>query len=263
MWTSLSTRDLERAFDNDNGASDLFRRRRKIAYDRAITVFSPDGRLLQVEYALEVVKRGATVLGIACPEGVVLAADVGAPSKLQDPNYARKIFRVDDHVGAVVSGLSSDARVLIDRGRVYAQSYRLMYDEPVDIKVLSERISDIQQLCTQRSWIRPFGVSLIFGGVGKMGARLFRTDPSGTGRGYKAVSIGAGSEIASKNLDEEYHDAITFVGAVRLAVKSLSKATEEKIGSERFRIAVIPAETKMFRSLTHAETIQYLNKDKP
>lgn len=235
------------------------RRRRRTAYDRAITVFSPDGRLLQVEYALEVVKRGATILGIACPEGVVLAADVGASSRLQDPNYARKIFEVDEHVGAVVSGLSSDARVLIDRARVYAQSYRLMHNEPVDIKVLSERISNIQQLCTQRSWIRPFGVSLIFGGVDKMGARVFRTDPSGRCQGYKAVSIGAGDEMASKILEEEYRDAIALVEAVRLAVKSLSKVIEGRIEGERFRIAVIPAETKTFRSLTCAETIQYMN----
>jgi proteasome alpha subunit len=237
----------------------LFRRRRRIAYDRAITVFSPEGRLLQVEYALEVVKRGSTVLCIACTEGVVLAADIGVFSRLLDPSYTWKIFKVEEHVGVVVSGLSSDARVLINRARVYAQSYRLMYDDPVDVKVLSERISNIQQLCTQRSWIRPFGVSLIFGGVDKMGPKVFRTDPSGACQGYKAVSIGAGGETASKILEEEYRDNITLVEAVRLAVKSLSKALEVGIRPKRFSMVMVPVQTKRFRELTEAEINQYVN----
>jgi len=105
------------------------------AYDRAITVFSPDGRLFQVEYALETVKRGSTVLGIATSSGVVLAAEERASSKLQDPSFMWKIFQIDDHIGAAIAGLSSDARVLIDQARVYAQSNRLMYDEPIDVAV--------------------------------------------------------------------------------------------------------------------------------
>ncbi|MFQ6077200.1 MAG: archaeal proteasome endopeptidase complex subunit alpha [Candidatus Bathyarchaeia archaeon] len=234
-------------------------RRRRIPYDRLITVFSPDGRLLQVEYALETVKRGSTVLGIACPGGVVLAAEVGPSARLQDPDFSRKVFKVDEHVGAVVSGLVSDARVLIDRARVYAQSNRLMYDEPVDVKVLSERVGNIQQLCTQRSWIRPFGVSVIFGGVDKTGPRVFKTDPSGTCWGYKAVSIGAGSETVTKILEGGYKDNITLEEAKSLAVKCLSKVIEEELEAERIRIVVVPAETKRFRELTNAEIAQYMN----
>jgi len=125
------------------------------AYDRAITVFSPDGRLFQVEYASETVKRGATVLGIACPEGVLLAAEERATSKLQDPSFMWKIFQIDEHVGAAVAGLSCDAHILVDQARVYAQSNRLLYDEPIDVEILTRRIGEIKQLYTQHAGVRP------------------------------------------------------------------------------------------------------------
>src|SRR5207245_1720445 len=114
------------------------------AYDRAITVFSPDGRLFQVEYASETVKRGATVLGIASPEGVVLAAEERAGSKLQDLSFMWKIFQIDEHVGTAVAGLSCDAHILVDQARIYAQSNKLMYDEPIDIEILTRRIGEIR-----------------------------------------------------------------------------------------------------------------------
>jgi proteasome alpha subunit len=130
------------------------------AYDRAITIFSPDGRLFQVEYALETVNRGATILGIACSEGVVLGAEEKIESKLQDENFMWKLFEVDDHLGAAVVGLGSDARILIDQARVYAQSNKLMYDEPIDIEIIAKRVGDIKQLYTQHAGVRPFGVSI-------------------------------------------------------------------------------------------------------
>ena len=116
------------------------------AYDRAITVFSPDGRLFQVEYALETVRRGSTVLGITCPEGVVLAAEERTTTKLQDRNFLWKLFKIDDHIGVAISGLSSDARILVDQARIFAQSNRLTYDEPVDVETLSKRVGDIMQV---------------------------------------------------------------------------------------------------------------------
>jgi len=162
------------------------------AYDRAITVFSPDGRLFQVEYASETVKRGATVLGIACPEGVVLAAEERAGSKLQDLSFMWKIFQIDEHVGTAVAGLSCDAHILVDQARIYAQSNKLMYDEPIDIEILTRRIGEIKQLYTQHAGVRPFGISMLFGGVDKKGSRLFWTDRSEAFFAYSAWAIGAG-----------------------------------------------------------------------
>lgn len=227
------------------------------AYDRAITVFSPDGRLFQVEYALETVNRGATILGIACSEGVVLGAEEKIESKLQDESFMWKVFEVDDHLGAAVVGLGSDARILIDQARVYAQSNKLMYDEPIDIEVVAKRVGDIKQLYTQHAGVRPFGVSIIFGGIDKTGSRLFATDPSGSIRGWKAVAVGVGKETVEGILKTDYNEKIDIETATKLAIKALVKAQEARGEQPRVKIAVIPVATKRMKSLTEEEIETY------
>lgn len=228
------------------------------AYDRAITIFSPEGRLYQVEYALELVKRGAPIIGITCSEGVVLAAKEIVESSLQDLNYTWKIFQIDHHVGAAIAGLSSDARVLINQARIYAQSNRLMYDEDVDIEVLTRRIGDIVQVYTQHAGVRPFGVSLILGGVDGKGGRIFVTDPSGSYRGYKATAVGKGGDELNKMLEKEYRDDLTLEGAIRLAVKCIASTIEGKIAPRMIRVAVVPTKTKEFKWLSDEEVKRYL-----
>jgi len=223
------------------------------AYDRAITVFSPDGRLFQVEYALETVNRGATILGIACSEGVVLGAEEKIETKLQDPNFTWKLYEVDDHLGAAVVGLGSDARILIDQARIYSQSNRLMYDEPIDVEVVTKRVGDIKQLYTQHAGVRPFGVSVIFGGVDKTGNKLFATDPSGSYRGYKAVAVGIGRETVEGILKAEYHEDMTLDMTIKLGIKCLVKALEARGETPRVKIAVIPFATKKLKMLTDEE----------
>jgi len=219
------------------------------AYDRAITVFSPDGRLFQVEYAMELVNRGATILGIQCSEGVVLGAEENIEI-LEEAEYSWKIFKVDEHVGAAIVGLSSDARILIDQARIYAQSNRLTYDEAIDVEVVTKRICDIQQMYTQHAGVRPFGVSIIFGGVDKTGNRVFGTHPSGTYRGYKATALGAGRETVLSILKEEYREEISLEENIKLAVKCLVKALEARQLPPRIKITVIPSTTKKMESLT-------------
>ncbi len=222
------------------------------AYDRAITVFSPDGRLFQVEYAMELVNRGATILGIQCAEGVVLGAEENV-EPLEETGYSWKIFRIDEHIGAAIVGLSSDARVLIDQARVYAQSNKLTYDEPIDTEVVTKRICDIQQMYTQHAGVRPFGVSLIFGGVDKTGARVFGTHPSGTYRGYKATALGAGRETVLNIFKEEYKENFSLEETKKLAIKCLAKALEARQLPPRIKIAVIPADTKKLQMLPDDE----------
>jgi proteasome alpha subunit len=219
------------------------------AYDRAITVFSPDGRLFQVEYAMELVNRGATILAIRCSEGVVLGSEENA-EPLEEEKFSWKIFKVDEHVGAAIVGLSSDARILIDQARVYAQSNRLTYDEPIDVEVVTKRISDIKQMYTQHAGVRPFGVSIIFAGVDKTGGRVFYTHPSGTYRGYKATAIGAGRETVLGILKDEYREDMNLKDVTKLAVKCLIKALEARQLSPRIKIAVIPSETKKMEMLS-------------
>ena len=229
------------------------------AYDRAITVFSPDGRLFQVEYAMELVNRGATILGIRCSEGVVLGAEENV-EPLEEAEYSWKIFRVDDHVGAAIVGLSSDARILIDQARVNAQSNKLTYDEPIDVEVVTKRISDVKQLYTQHAGVRPFGVSIIFAGVDKTGGRVFGTHPSGTYRGYKATAQGAGRDTVLAMLKEEHRGDMKLEEVIKLAAKCLTKALEARQLPSRIKIAVIPADTKKMEMLSDEKTEEYVKQ---
>ena len=229
------------------------------AYDRAITVFSPDGRLFQVEYAMELVNRGATILGIQTAEGVVLGSEESIET-LEEIGYSYKIFRVDDHVGAAIVGLSSDARILIDQARVHSQSNKLTYDEPIDVEVVTKRICDIQQMYTQHAGVRPFGVSLIFAGVDKTGSRVFGTHPSGTYRGYKATALGAGRETVLNILKEEYKEKLSLEDTTKLAVTCLVKALETRQLPLRIKIAVIPATTKKLEMLSDEKIDAYIKE---
>jgi proteasome alpha subunit len=229
------------------------------AYDRAITVFSPDGRLFQVEYAMELVNRGATIMGIQCAEGVVLGSEENI-EPLEEAEYSWKIFKVDEHVGAAIVGLSSDARILIDQARIYAQSNKLTYDEPVDVEVVTKRICDIQQMYTQHAGVRPFGVSIIFGGVDKTGSHVFGTHPSGTYRGYKATALGAGRETVLAILKEEYREDRSLEENTKLTVKCLVKALEARQLQPRIKIAVIPTATKQLQMLTDEKVESYIRE---
>jgi proteasome alpha subunit len=229
------------------------------AYDRAITVFSPDGRLFQVEYAMELVNRGATIMGIQCPEGVVLGSEENI-EPLEEAEYSWKIFKVDEHVGAAIVGLSSDARILIDQARIYAQSNKLTYDEPIDVEVVTKRICDIQQMYTQHAGVRPFGVSLIFGGVDKTGSHVFGTHPSGTYRGYKATALGAGRETVLAVLKDDYREDLSIEESTKLTVKCLIKALEARQLPPRIKIAVIPTTTKQLQMLADEKIESYIRE---
>jgi len=228
------------------------------AYDRAITIFSPEGRLYQVEYALELVKRGAPIVGVSSPEGAVIAANETPESRLENPEYFRKIFQLDEHVGAAIAGLSSDARVLISQARLFCQSNRLLYDEPVDTEVLTRRIGDLAQVYTQHAGVRPFGVSMIIGGVDRIGGRVLTTDPSGSYRGYMATAVGRKSDEANRLLEERYKDGISLDEAVGLAVEAVREASEGDITSRVVKVAVIPVDTRTFRRLTDEEVGKHL-----
>jgi proteasome alpha subunit len=229
------------------------------AYDRAITVFSPDGRLFQVEYAMELVNRGATIMGIQCAEGVVLGSEENI-EPLEEAEYSWKIFKVDEHVAAAIVGLSSDARILIDQARIYAQSNKLTYDEPMDVEVVTKRICDIQQMYTQHAGVRPFGVSIIFGGVDKTGSHVFGTHPSGTYRGYKATALGAGRETVLTILKDEYRENLSLEENTKLTVKCLVKALEARQLPPRIKIAIIPTATKQLQMLTDEKVESYIKE---
>ena len=176
-------------------------------YDRAITVFSPDGRLYQVEYAIETVKRGTIAIGIKTEHGIIFAADE-RPRKLQIIEEPQKLFKIDQHIGIAAAGYIPDARNQVDDARFFSQSSKLVYDEPVTVEIVAKHIADQCQHYTQYAGARPIGVSLIIGGVDQNGNSLFLTDPSGTYVPYNAVAIGADSDKVTEFLVKNYKENI-------------------------------------------------------
>jgi proteasome alpha subunit len=225
-------------------------------YDRAITVFSPDGRLYQVEYAIETVRRGTLALGIRCKDGVLLAVEEKT-RKLQISDVTQKIFQIDDHIGVAAAGYIPDARTQVDHARFFAQSNRLIYDEVVDVEGVAKNLADMAQQYTQYAGARPFGVALILAGVDKNGIGLYLTDPSGTYIGYDAVAIGAGSEQVTEHLEKNYRDDISLEKACILAIESIFMVSEEKTGTKHIRLAVIDSKTKSLRMMSTEEIENY------
>jgi proteasome alpha subunit len=229
------------------------------AYDQTATMFSPDGRLYQVEYAMELVNRGATIVGVKCPEGVVLGSEENNEN-LERADKSWKIFPIDEHIGAVLVGLSSDARVLIDKARIDAQSNRLTFDEPIDVESVAKRICNLQQIYTQHGGGRPFGAALILGGVDVTGPRLFDTHPSGTYKSFKATAVGAGKETALSVLKEEFREDLTLEKSVKLVAKCLVKALQARQLPPRIKIAVIPVATKKMEMLADQAIEDYVKE---
>ena len=228
------------------------------SYDHALTVFSPDGRQYQVEYAMEVVKRGATVLGIACPEGVVLAADTRSFSPLQDLDATWKLFQIDEHIGCAISGLSADARILVNQSRLFAQINRLSYDAPIAVNVLANQVAERITQYTQYGGVRPFGVSMIFGGIDQRGSNLFQTDPSGACRKYHAIALGSGSKTANTFLEVKTTTHLTLDQAIQLAIDCLAHVIEETIDCMSIAIVTIPQVTTCFKKLSYNELSKYI-----
>jgi proteasome alpha subunit len=198
-------------------------------------------------------------MGIQCPEGVVLGSEENI-EPLEEAEYSWKIFKVDEHVGAAIVGLSSDARILIDQARIYAQSNKLTYGEAMDVEVVTKRICDIQQMYTQHAGVRPFGVSIIFGGVDKTGSHVFGTHPSGTYRGYKATALGAGRETVLAILKDDYRENLSLEENTKLTVKCLIKALEARQLPPRIKIAIIPTSTKQLQMLADEKIESYIKE---
>jgi proteasome alpha subunit len=230
-----------------------------MAYDRAITVFSPDGRLFQVEYAREAVKRGTTTVGLKFKDGVILIIDKRITSRLIEPSSIEKIFMIDDHIGCATSGLVADARALIDRARLDAQINEITYDEKIQIKTLVKRICDFKQTYTQYGGVRPFGTALLIAGVDETGPRLFSTDPSGALMEYKASSEGSGRSGAMAFFEENYKENITLEDAIDMGIKALHKGTEGKLNPDAIEIGVVKKGIA-FHILSPEETKTHVSK---
>jgi len=230
-----------------------------MAYDRAITVFSPDGRLFQVEYARVAVGRGTTTIGIKYKDGIVLMADKKVRSNLVEAKSIEKIFQIDEHIGCATSGLVADARVLVDYARIVAQINKVTYEQKISVDMLVKRVCDYKQTYTQYGGVRPFGTALLIGGVDSHGVHLFETDPSGALNSYKAGSIGSGRAQVMELFEDKYKDSISYDDAVNLGLQGLKKTSEDPLTDATTEIAVITYE-KPFDRLEPEEVKKHLEK---
>jgi proteasome alpha subunit len=232
----------------------------QIKYDRALTVFSPEGRLYQVEYALEAVRRGTLAVAVKSDKDVCLAAQIKIPSKLMDPDSIDKIFQIDDHIGVAISGLHADSRVLINYARVQAQSFRLTYDEPVRLNMLVKSIADLKQIYTQYGGIRPFGCSLFFIGIDSIGPHIFTTSPSGIYRPYKAYALGSGEAQAREYIQNNYKENLQFNEIIDLSLKALKDSSDEEISKENIRLAYVKSEDNKFKICSKKEVDTFIKQ---
>lgn len=217
-----------------------------MGYDRAITMFSPDGRLLQVEYAKKTVKQGSTAIGIVCKDGVVLVTDKRIVDKLVVPESVEKIFQIDDHIAATASGILSDARVLVERAQMKSQQHSVTYDTSIDVVSVVKNVCDLKQICTQSGGLRPFGVSLLIAGIDEDVPKLYETDPTGIFFEYKASVIGEGEQEVEKIIHDEYKEDMSIDDGMKLAVKAIKKALNDDFSAERLDCVYITSKEKKF-----------------
>ncbi|KJE92999.1 proteasome alpha 4 subunit [Capsaspora owczarzaki ATCC 30864] len=227
-------------------------------YDSRTTIFSPEGRLYQVEYAMEAISHAGTCLGILTSEGIIIAAERRVTSKLLEQNsLSEKIYKLNDHMATSVAGITADANILINWMRLEAQRYMLSFHEPIPCEQLVQRLCDMKQSYTQYGGLRPFGVSFLYAGWDQhFGFQLYQSDPSGNYGGWKATCIGAGSQSVQSLLKQDYKEELTLQQAKLLAIKVLSKTLDSTtLTSEKLEFATITREagSTYFRMLKDSE----------
>lgn len=233
-------------------------------YDRGVNTFSPEGRLFQVEYAIEAIKLGSTALGLTCKDGVVLAVERRVTSPLIEPSSIEKLFEIDSHIGCAMSGILADARTLVDHARSEAQSHRFVFTEPMRTQSVAQMVCDLAlnfgegDGSKQKPMARPYGVALLIGGVDSTGPVLFTTDPSGTLFKYKAKAIGSAAEGAQTILEDEWREGLTLEEGIKMAAKILKQVMEEAITPVNVEIAVVDNVNRKYTSLPSTQVAEIL-----
>ncbi|ELK30754.1 Proteasome subunit alpha type-5 [Myotis davidii] len=209
-----------------------------------VNTFSPEGRLFQVEYAIEAIKLGSTAIGIQTSEGVCLAVEKRITSPLMEPSSIEKIVEIDAHIGCAMSGLIADAKTLIDKARVETQNHWFTYNETMTVESVTQAVSNLalqfgEEDADPGAMSRPFGVALLFGGVDEKGPQLFHMDPSGTFVQCDARAIGSASEGAQSSLQEVYHKSMTLKEAIKSSLIILKQVMEEKLNATNIELATV------------------------
>ncbi len=222
----------------------------EMGYDRSVGMFSPDGLLLQVEYAEKAVKLGSSVVGIVYKDGVVILGDRKIVSKLLVKDSLKKIFEIDNHIILGASGVMSDARRLIEKSQVISQEHNVQYDKEIDLLLLVKEIADIKQYYSQAGGLRPFGVSFLFGGFENNEPALYVTTPSGIYMKFLARAIGKNSDKFNEYLEKEYKEGLNLKDAIKLGLKGFKTILEEDYDIERFDVSYLDKDKGFIRLST-------------
>jgi len=233
-----------------------------LGYDRGSTIFSPDGRLFQVEYAIEAVKRGTTAIGIKTTEGCSLVVQKRLHTSLVEKDMVKKIFSIDDQIATAIAGLTADARILVNQARIQAQIHRITYNEPITVEALTRRLANVKQMYTQHAGVRPFGVSLLIAGCDEvLGPQLYMTEPSGSYWSYRATAIGSSAPTIIEFLEGEYKTIAESVSDGNLiALKALKHVSEETIDAEMIEIAIISKTSPKLQYLSKPEIVGLISQ---
>eukprot|EP00210_Caulerpa_lentillifera_P000246 g239.t1 len=229
------------------------------AYSFSLTTFSPSGKLVQIEHALNAVSQGATSLGIKAKNGVVIATEKKLPTLLIDESTVQKIQILSPNIGVLYSGMGPDFRVLVRKARKKAQQYFMLYKENIPVAQLVRETAMVMQEFTQRGGVRPFGISLMMAGFDEHGPQLYQIDPSGSYFAWKASAIGKNMVNAKTFLEKRYNEEMELEDAVHTALLTLKEGFEGQITSENIEVAIISA-NKTFKVLTASEVSDYLEE---
>ncbi len=227
-------------------------------YDHGVSTFSPDGRLYQVEYARESVKRGTTTVGLVYKDGVVLIVDKRVQSKLVITDSIEKMYQIDNHIGITTSGLVADARQLVDRARVQCQVNRMTYGAEIPVSTLVKKMCDYKQSFTQYGGARPFGTALLIAGFDDEGIHLYETDPSGAYQSYHAGAIGRGRSAAIDYFEDKWKSGMTQNAAIKLGLEALKESLEDDLNRDTVEISCV--DKGGYRKLDRESTLKHLEK---
>lgn len=238
-------------------------------YDTRTTVFSPEGRLYQVEYAMEAISHAGTCLGILCKDGIVLAAENKNTSKLLESSiHSEKIYKMNDDIACNVAGITADANILINYARQQCQRYKMTYQENIPCEQLVQQLCDLKQAYTQYGGQRPFGVSLLYAGWDEhFGFQLYQSDPSGNYGGWKATCVGSNGQAVQGILKQEHKDEMTIEETLQLASRVLTKVMDNNtLSSEKLEFAVLSRDKDknktVFKIIEKEKTNQLLKEAK-
>jgi proteasome alpha subunit len=209
------------------------------SYDQSITIFSPDGRMYQVEYAREAVKKGSISVGMVFKDGVILLVEKRVPTKLAIPASSEKIFKIENNIACSTSGLIADSRILVDYAREDFTNYKFRYNEDMPVLELVKRVCNIKRIYTQYGGVRPFGVSFLFGGIDDYGINLYETDPSGAYKRYRAGAIGEGKADVEKIFEEKYNENLKLENVLNLIFEAIEQGLGRNVSEMLFEIVTI------------------------